>query len=72
MIGDDALATEVEWTGTNSGPMVFGGSELPPTNRTVRGRGSYMARVKDGKVTEFRSHPDMAGLATQLGLMPRA
>lgn len=72
VIGDDAFATEVEWTGTNSGPLALGGNQMPPTNKTVRGRGSYMARVKDGKVVEFRSHPDVAGLATQLGLMPGA
>ncbi len=70
VIGEQAFATEVEWTATNSGPLALGGTPLPPTNKTVRGRGSYMARVKEGKVVEFRSHPDVAGLATQLGLMP--
>jgi steroid delta-isomerase-like uncharacterized protein len=72
VIGDDAVATEVEWTGTNTGPMRMGGTEMPPTNKTVRGRGSYIVRVKDGEIVEMRSHPDVAGLATQLGLMPGA
>ena len=42
----------------------------PPTNKAVTGRGSYIARFRDGKVVEFRSHPDVAGLMMQLGFMP--
>jgi steroid delta-isomerase-like uncharacterized protein len=72
VIGDDAVATEVEWTGTNTGPMRMGGTEMPATNKTVRGRGSYFVHIKDGKIVEMRSHPDVAGLAAQLGLMPGA
>jgi hypothetical protein len=36
----------------------------------VVGRGAYFVRVRDGKVVEFSSHPDAAGLMVQLGLMP--
>lgn len=70
VIGDDSVAAEVEWTGTNSGPLVMGGMELPPTNKMVTGRGSYIYHVSDGKITEFRAHPDAAGLMVQMGLMP--
>ncbi len=70
VVGDDAVAAEIEFTGTNTGPMVMGGMEMPPTNRSVVGRGSYIGRVKDGKIIEFRSHPDAAGMMMQLGLMP--
>jgi hypothetical protein len=34
------------------------------------GPGSYFVRIKDGKIVEMRSHPDVAGLAAQLGLTP--
>jgi steroid delta-isomerase-like uncharacterized protein len=71
IVGDDGFASEVELTGTNSGPMSMGGREIPPTNRTVTGRGSYFARVRGGKVVEFSSHPDVAGMMMQLGLMPQ-
>lgn len=30
----------------------------------------YIARVRDGKIVEFRSHPDVAGVMMQLGLVP--
>jgi SnoaL-like polyketide cyclase len=60
----------VEFIGTNTGPMVMGSMEMPPTNKAVTGRGTYFARIRDGKVTEFSAHPDAAGMMVQLGLMP--
>jgi steroid delta-isomerase-like uncharacterized protein len=71
VIGDDAVAAEIEFAGTNTGPMAMGGNEIPPTNRKVVGRGTYFAVVRDGKIVEFRSHPDVAGMMMQLGLMPQ-
>jgi steroid delta-isomerase-like uncharacterized protein len=70
VVGDDAVAAEIEFTGTNTGPMMMGGMEIPPTGRSVLGRGSYFARVQDGKIVRFSSHPDVAGMMMQLGLMP--
>lgn len=65
-----SVAGEVEFTGTNSGPMIMAGKEMPPTNRTVIGRGAYFARVRDGKIVEFKAYPDIAGMMAQLGFMP--
>jgi uncharacterized protein (TIGR02246 family) len=70
VVGDDSVAGEVEWTGTNTGPMEMGGRTIPPTNKTAIGRGSYMAFIRGGKIVEFRSHPDAAGIMMQLGLVP--
>ncbi len=70
VVGEDAIATEVEWVATNSGPLAIGGDELPATNKQVTGRGSYMWRARGGKIVEFHSHPDVAGIMMQLGLMP--
>jgi steroid delta-isomerase-like uncharacterized protein len=70
VIGDDAVAAEIMFNGTNTGPMVMGGMEMPPTGKSAQGRGSSIARVKDGKIVEFRGHPDAAGVMMQLGLMP--
>jgi steroid delta-isomerase-like uncharacterized protein len=71
VVSDDAVAAEVEFTGTNSGPMLMGGGEVPPTGRSVRGRGAYFAQVnQDGRIVRFSSHPDVAGLMMQLGINP--
>jgi steroid delta-isomerase-like uncharacterized protein len=70
VVGDDTLAAELEFTGTNTGPLALGGMSLPSTGRAVVGRGTYFVTVKDGKVVQFNSYPDVAGLMAQLGLLP--
>jgi steroid delta-isomerase-like uncharacterized protein len=72
VIGEDSVAAEIEFTGTNTGPLVMGGMEMPATGKGVVGKGAYFARVKDGKIVEFSSHPDAAGMMMQLGLLPGA
>jgi steroid delta-isomerase-like uncharacterized protein len=71
VIGEDSVAGEVEFTGTNTGPLTMGGMEIPATGKSVVGRGAYFARVKNGKIVEFSAHPDAAGMMMQLGLMQR-
>ena len=70
VVGDDSVAAEIEFRGTNTGPMVMGGNEMPATGKSVVGTGTYFARVRDGKIVEFGAHPDVAGVMMQLGLMP--
>ncbi len=70
VVGDDSVAGEIEFTGTNTGPMRMAGRELPPTGRSVLGRGAYFARVSDGKILQFSTHPDVAGMMVQMGLIP--
>ena len=71
VIGDDSVAAEVEWTGTHTGPMAMGPAVIPPTGKAASGRGAYIAKVRDGKVVEFNSFPDVAGVMMQLGLIPQ-
>lgn len=70
VVGDNSVATEIEFSGTNSGPMMMGGKSMPPTGKKVVGRGTYFVRFAGGKIVEFRSHPDVAGMMMQLGMMP--
>lgn len=72
VVGDDAIAAEVEFTGTNTGALSMRGTQMPATGRGVKGRGAYFAKVRDGKIVEFSTHPDAAGMMTQLGLMPES
>jgi steroid delta-isomerase-like uncharacterized protein len=67
VIGDEALAAEVEFTGTNSGPLRMGGMELPATGRQITSHGTYFARAEDGKITEFHAHPNAAKMMIKLG-----
>lgn len=70
VVGEDTVAAEVEFTGTNTGPMMMAGKEIPPTGKSVAGKGAYFARVAGDKVVEFNSYPDIAGMMMQLGFMP--
>jgi steroid delta-isomerase-like uncharacterized protein len=70
VIGEDAVAAEVEFRGTNTGPLEMAGNQIPATGKNVVGHGCYFARVQNGKIVEFHSHPDAAGMMMQLGLLP--
>ncbi len=72
LLTDDALAVELEWTGTHKGPLQGppGAPPVPPTGKKVAGKGAFFAKVRNGKVVEFSAHPDIAGMLMQLGLVP--
>jgi uncharacterized protein (TIGR02246 family) len=72
VVEGDQVAVELEFRGTNTGPMNMGGMEIPPTGKAVVGHGAYFARARNGKIVEFNAHPDTAGMMMQLGLMPGA
>jgi steroid delta-isomerase-like uncharacterized protein len=67
---DDQIACELEFTGTNTGTLAMGGMEIPPTGKSVTSRGTYFMKAENGRITEFHTHPDAAGMMMQLGLMP--
>ena len=66
------MAGELEWIGTQSGPLQLGPGTpaLPATGKKVTGKGTYFVRVKNNKAAEVHTYPDTAGLMMQLGLMP--
>ena len=72
VVSEDAVATEVAFDGTHNGPLQGppGTTAIPPTGKKVNGKGVYFAKVRNGKIVEYRSFPDMAGTLMQLGLMP--
>lgn len=72
VVSEDAVAGEIEFTGTNTGPLVMGGMEMPATGKSVLGTGTYFVSVRDGKIVSFSAHPDVAGMMVQLGMMPGA
>lgn len=73
VISQDAVAVELEFSGTNSGPMQMspGMPAIPATSKKVTNvKGVYFAYIRNGKIVEFNSYPDIAGMMMQLGLMP--
>lgn len=71
LVTDDAVAVELEWDGTHKGPLQGppGTPAIPATGKKVHGKGAYFAKVRNGKVTEFSAHPDIAGMMMQLGIL---
>ena len=69
VVSGNWVAAEVEFTGTNNGPLTMGDKQIPPTGKQIKGKGTYFVHVEGEKVVEFRSYPDIAGMMMQLGLM---
>lgn len=72
VVTEDQVAAEIDFVGTNSGPLQLAPSSpaIPATGRKVTGKGTYFVRFKGGKPVEVHSYPDAAGMMMQLGLMP--
>jgi steroid delta-isomerase-like uncharacterized protein len=72
VITEDQIASEIEFTGTNTGALYLapGVPPIPPTGKTVNGKGTYFVRLRDGQPVEVHTYPDAAGMLMQLGLIP--
>ena len=70
---EDQVAAEIEFTGTNTGPLQLSSNmpPIPPTGKKVVGKGTYFVKVRNNKGVEVHSYPDAAGLMTQLGITPQ-
>jgi steroid delta-isomerase-like uncharacterized protein len=70
---EDRVAVELEFTGTNTGPLRMADQpEIPATNRKITNRGCYFAKAKNGKFVEVHTYPDLAGMMIALGLQEPA
>ena len=72
LVTEDQVAGELEWSGTQTGPLQLGpgAPAVPATGKKVVGKGTYFVRIKDNKAVEVHTYPDNIGLMIQLGLMP--
>ncbi|MEV8439287.1 ester cyclase [Actinosynnema sp. NPDC051121] len=69
VVGDDSVAAEQDFIGTNTGELdLGGGNRVPATGRKVVMRGSSFFRARNGKITEFHTYGDNMGMLSQLGL----
>lgn len=72
LVTEDQVAGELEFTGTNGGPLQFapGMPAIPATGKKANGKATYFVRIKNGKAVEVHTYPDTAGMMMQLGLIP--
>jgi predicted ester cyclase len=65
----DWACIEVMFEGTHTGPMQGpDGTEIPPTNKTVKFPYCMVVKFKDGQCTELYEYYDQLEMLTQLGL----
>ena len=71
IVGDDSVAVEVVWTGTNTGPLALvPGYTRPPTNKKVTaGKGTETIRMRDGKIVGWRTRPDVLGAMVEYDML---
>ncbi len=62
----DLVVSYIRARGVHAGEL-FG---IPATNKSVEQEGIAIHRVRDGKIVEYWSVVDLAGVLAQLGLMP--
>ena len=63
---DDLVVSFIKGRGVHKGEL-FG---IPASNKTVETEGIAIHRVRDGKIVEYWSVVDFAGILAQLGLIP--
>ena len=63
---DDLVVSLIKGRGVHTGEL-FG---IPASNKTVETEGIAIHRVRDGKIAEYWSVVDFAGILSQLGLFP--
>lgn len=66
----DRVIVEVEWEGTQSGPLVGTFGTLAPTQRRSRVNAIILFTVKQGKIVESRNYFDVLTVLAQLGFSP--
>ena len=67
----DYVVTHWRASGTHTGPLrTPSGGSIPPTGKAAMVSGSTTAEIKNGKIVRGWNYWDMAGLLTQLGLLP--
>jgi steroid delta-isomerase-like uncharacterized protein len=67
---EDRVFAEVEWEGTQSGPLQGPFGTIPATNKHGQVRAALAFRIKDGKIAEEDHYFDLFTLLGQLGIGP--
>jgi steroid delta-isomerase-like uncharacterized protein len=69
LVGEDGVANECVYRGTNTGPVTMpDGSEIPPTGKSFEISFCEVWRFRNGKVGRLDNYADNLQLLQQLGL----
>ena len=71
-IAGDKVFAEIEWAGTQTGPLDGPFGPIPPTNKRGVVRAAIVATVKNDKLVEAHHYFDVLTLLTNLGIAPFA
>jgi steroid delta-isomerase-like uncharacterized protein len=66
----ERVIVELEWEGTQTGPLEGTFGMVPATRRRGRYNALIMFTVKQGKITESRNYFDVLTILSQLGVSP--
>lgn len=69
---DQTLAFELHATGTHTGPLALGPSDLPPTGKRLDVSACDFWRLEDGLIVEYRLYFNLLEFLEQLGAVPAA
>ncbi len=67
----DALVVELEWSGTQKGPLVTPLGAIQPTNKAGNLPAVQVVRFDGNKIREVRHYFDLLTILVQLGVMPQ-
>lgn len=69
-VADDNVVIEVEWEGTNTGPLEGPFGTISPTRKRGSVQAVLVFKLKDGKIRESRHYFDLLTVLEQLGVTP--
>jgi steroid delta-isomerase-like uncharacterized protein len=64
----DRVIAELEWSGTQTGPLDTGIGVVPPSRRPARLSGVIVFSMRAGRIVQARSYFDLMTLLAQLGV----
>jgi steroid delta-isomerase-like uncharacterized protein len=67
----DALVVELEWSGTQDGPLVGPFGTIPPSGRKGKLPAVQVVRFDSGQIRELRHYFDLLSMLRQLGVAPQ-
>jgi steroid delta-isomerase-like uncharacterized protein len=71
VIGDrGTYAAQLEWTGTQTGPLETPFGLIAPTNKRGTVKAMLMVRIRDGKIVETNHYFDVLTVLANLGVSP--